>query len=232
MHTDTRRWIFYQLKGLFYITALAMILSFGSNMLRDQPLQLVEKRRLLKAGDDFPFVPLTQGGLLAYQEYLRLPPGKEIVTIADISADLLVIEVLNAFCFPCQTHTLTLNQVYDIIEKTPELKGRIKLIGIAFGNTRAVLKDFIQEYGVPFPVVPDPHLRAEKVIGPEIHTPFSLFIRPDKSGKLGLIVATYDGAIENPQVLVRALIGMLKTPPGEIKPGALFEEGDSTQGQH
>lgn len=224
MKTKTRNWLIYQLKGLILIAGISFILAFSTNLFRSDRSPWIEKRRLLKAGDRFPYVPLTMGGLLQYRDYMSLPADKEILTIADIQADLLVIEVLNTFCFPCQTQILILNKVYEMIEDSPELKGKIKIIGIALGNTKAVLDDFMIDYRLAFPVVPDPNLRAEKVIGPEIHTPFSLFIRRDSSGALSLVAATHDGAFDSPEILLRSIITLLTTETGSVDPDQLFRE--------
>ncbi len=228
MKTQTRSWLIYQFKGLILITGISVILAVSTNSFRTDRMPWVEKRRLLKSGDRFPYVPLTAGGLLQYGDYVGFPKDKEILTIADIQADLLVIEVLNTFCFPCQSQVFILNKVYKMIENSPDLRGRIKIIGIALGNTKAALDDFIVDYGLAFPVVPDPDLRAEKVIGPDIHTPFSLFIRRDASGELGLVAATHDGVFESAEVLFRAMKTLLETQPGTVDLKALFHD---TQGR-
>ena len=115
MKTQTRTWFISQIKGVILITGISLFLAFGANLLRSDRLPWLEKRRILKAGDRFPFVPLTTGGLLQYRDYIGFPTTKEILTIADIQADLLVIEVLNIFFFPCQTQILTLKKTYDTL---------------------------------------------------------------------------------------------------------------------
>jgi peroxiredoxin len=134
----------------------------------------------------------------------------------------LLIEVLNVFCFPCQTHALALSKAYEIIEDRQDLKGKIKIIGVALGNTKEAVDTFMSDYGLAFPVVSDPELLAEKIIGPGIHTPFSLFIRRDTSGKLGLVVETHDAAIEDPNILLNGLVKLLRMEPGSINFEELF----------
>jgi hypothetical protein len=227
MNTDTKTWLIYQLKGLILIGVMSLILSAGTNMFRMDPIPWVEKRRLLKAGDRFPYVPLSAPEVPGLQKYLGIPPGKEVVTIVDVQAELLVIEVLNVFCFPCQSQSLALNKAYQMIEERPDLKDRIKIIGVALGNTKEVSEGFAKDYGLAFPVIPDRELRTEKIIGPGIHTPFSLFVRRDASGKLGLVAGTHEGPIEDPQVLFDGLLTLLKTEPGAVNLDELFRNGSS-----
>lgn len=227
MKTDTRKWLIYQLKGLTLIGVMSLILSVGTNMFRSNPLPWVEKRRLLKAGDRFPYADLSSFEIPAFKDYLGIPPGKGMITIGDIQAELLVIEFLNVFCFPCQTHSLALNKAYKMIEDRPDLKDQIKIIGVALGNTKEVSDRFVKDYGLVFPVIPDRENRSEKIIGPGILTPFSLFIRRDDSGKLGLVAGTHEGPIEDPQILFDGLLTLLKMEHGGINRKELFRNSIS-----
>ncbi len=220
--TNAGAWFIHQLKGLCLITAISLTMAAGTNTIRDDPIPWVEKCRLLKAGDKFPYFPLPSAEIPGFRNYLGLPPDKEIITIEDIQAELLVFEVLNAFCFPCQTQALTLNKVHKIIEGRSDLKGRIKIIGVALGNTKMIVEDFVDDYGLVFPIVSDPEALSEKRLGPGINTPFSLFIRPYASGELKMVAKTYDKAVEDPNVLIDDLTELLKMEPGSVNPNDLF----------
>jgi hypothetical protein len=110
-----------------------------------------------------------------------------------------------------------------MIEESPDLKGKVKILGVALGNTREVVDGFMEDYGLVFPVIPDPSLRTEKIIGPGIHTPFSLFIKRDVSGTLRLVAATHNGAIDDPQTIFDGIVSILKLEPGVIATDNLFE---------
>ncbi len=220
---ETKRWFIHQLNGLILIVIISFLLAIGTNFFRKAPVPWIDKPRLLKAGDNFPYVPLPITKMSGNLNYLGLPQDKEMVTIEDIQADLLVLEVLNVFCFPCQTQTLSLSKVYQMIEERPEFKGRIKILGVALGNTKEVVEGFMNDYGLVFPVIPDPTVRAEKIIGPGIHTPFSLFIKRDTSGKLRLVAATHNGAIDDPLKIFHGLVSIMKMEPGITTTDNLFE---------
>ena len=48
-----------------------------------------------------------------------------------------------------------MNEFYQAIEQRKDLKGNIKIIGIAIGNTPADVQYFKEKYKVPFPLFPD-----------------------------------------------------------------------------
>ena len=93
MKTETRTWLFSQLKGLVLLIAISLTLAVGTNAFRNNPIPWVEKRRLLRAGDRFPYVPISTAAIPEYRSYLGLPQDKEKVTIAEVKAELLVVEV-------------------------------------------------------------------------------------------------------------------------------------------
>ncbi len=209
MNPNTTKWFFHQLTGLLVITALSLILAFGVNAFRSNPFPWIEKRRLLRAGDWVPYVLFSKSIISGHQTYLGLPEEKEMVTLSEIQADLLVIEVLNTFCFPCQTQSLVLNKVYEMIEEKAGIKGRIKILGLALGNTKQNVENFIEDYDLKFPVIPDPEGRSEKIIGPGIYTPFALFIRRDAAGVLREVVGTHSGPVEDPEKMFNVLKTLL-----------------------
>jgi peroxiredoxin len=219
----------HQILGLIVILAMSIFLALSVNMLRSDSLPWVYERKMLKAGDMFPFVPVPAPKDPVRRNYLGLPPDKEMVTIGDVQADLLVLEILNVYCFSCQGQALALNDVYKLIEMRPHLKGRIKILGVALQNTREQVEEFKKEYGVLFPVMPDPEGNAEALIGPGIHTPFSLYIRRNASGSMGLIIGTHEGPVEDRQVLFDGLVTLLMKELGSVNFDELFKQKNKPQ---
>jgi hypothetical protein len=75
------------------------------------------------------------------QTYLGIPKQKNF-SFKDIPGTLFLIDVFGVYCISCQKQVPIFHQVYSWIENDPELKGNVKMIGIAAGNNRKEVKNF------------------------------------------------------------------------------------------
>jgi hypothetical protein len=150
-----------------------------------------QEKPLIKAGDYFPEIPLQTPSNSAERIYLGLPEGKTF-TFKEIKAELVLVEMLSVYCASCQSQAPSYNKLYDLIEKDPKSKGRIKMLGIAVGNGDLEIADFRQRYKIPYPIVPDPQFIIHAATGGS-RTPFSIFVRQDSSAGKGLVADTHLG---------------------------------------
>jgi peroxiredoxin len=213
MTNDSRAWLIQQMKGLIVIGVLSLLLAICVNAFRKDRIPWMDHRRALRAGDALPHLPVYPAEDPVRWRYLGLPPDQKVVPLSDARADLLVMELLNIYCFACQSQALAFNHVFELIEKKPELKGRIKIVGLAVGNTGEEAEDFRKEYGLKFPVIADVDRHAPQLLGPDVLPPFSLYIRRDGAGKLTKVMATQVGVVEDPQILFDHLIELLAMKP-------------------
>jgi len=213
MTNDSRAWLIQQMKGLIVIGVLSLLLAICVNAFRKDRIPWVDHRRALRAGDALPHLLVYPAEDPVRWRYLGLPPDQKVVPLSDARADLLVMELLNIYCFACQSQALAFNHVFELIEKKPELKGRIKIVGFAVGNTGEEAEDFRKEYGLKFPVIADVDRHAPQLLGPDVLPPFSLYIRRDGAGKLTKVMATQVGVVEDPQILFDHLIELLAMKP-------------------
>jgi len=173
-----------------------------------------EKGRVITSGDYFPeySFPMTLTG--SDMEYLGLPQKffglvkGDNFSLKDVKADLIVVEFLNKYCFSCQVQAPVMNQVFSMVQQDPQLKGRVKLIGIGAGNNEREVGSFKEEKKVPFPIVPDPKFLAYEAIGEPGATPFTLFIRKTDSGLL--VARTKVGLTRDPQKVLKEMNDSLK----------------------
>ena len=86
--------------------------------------------------------------------YLGLKGGGRF-SLADIGADVVIIEIFSMYCPHCQKEAPNVNTLYRLIEESPDLKGKVKLIGIGAGNGPFEVKLFRRKYGIRFPLFPD-----------------------------------------------------------------------------
>jgi len=149
---------------------------------------------LIQVGDSFPDLELVSPREKKYRDYLGLP-DKEVFRLNDIKAEVLIVEFLNKYCYHCQQQAYLMNRIYKEIKKDPELKDRVKMLGIGVGNNWIQLIHFRQEKRIPFPLIPDQDFLAFEGIGYPGGTPFTLIAK--KEGGVFVVKDTHLGIIED-----------------------------------
>jgi peroxiredoxin len=139
----------------------------------------------------------------ADKDYLGLTATGSF-TIAQIKAQVVIIEIFSMYCPYCQREAPEVNRLYDMIENTPTLKGRIKLIGIGAGNTPFEVQVFKEKYKVPFPVFSDEKFTLHKAFG-EVRTPFFIGVRINDDGTHRVFYAKL-GGIEGADSFVKLIL--------------------------
>lgn len=171
------------------------------------PSWALKEGKIITAGDYFPefSFPMT---LTRFEvEYLGLPPKffglvkADTFSLKDIKADLILVEFLNKYCFSCQLQAPVMNRVFAMVQKDPELKGKVKFFGIGVGNNPREVESFKAEKQVPFPIVPDQKFLAYEAIGDPGATPFTLLIRKAESGLL--VARTKVGLTKDPEIILK-----------------------------
>ncbi len=116
------------------------------------------------------------------RKYLGVSDKKNNFTISDIKSDVVIVEIFSMYCPHCQRHAPTVNKLYDEIQKDPELKKRIKIVGIGIGNSQYEVDFFRKKYKIQFPLIPDGEFKIYKEIGVK-RTPYFIAVKRDKDGK-------------------------------------------------
>ncbi len=114
-------------------------------------------------------------------KYLGLK-GRGDFEISQVKAELVVIQVLSMYCPHCQREAPLVNELYALIDARPDVKGKIKLLGIGAGNTSFEVDLFRKKYNIPFPVIPDPDLKLHRLLG-EVRTPYFIAVKLTRDGQ-------------------------------------------------
>jgi len=178
-------------------------------------------------GFAIPFPDFTFKHMLSKGEQTYLgTPQKGFFSFREIRGSLFLIEFLNSYCYNCQKQAPIFNEVYALVEKDPKLKGRVKIIGIAAGNSLAEVKHYKKEYKIPYPILPDSEFDAHNAVGSP-RTPFTIWVRRDTQGK-AVVVSTHLGGIESAEKAIEETRAVLQYDLALLTPkrGAIYE-GDA-----
>jgi peroxiredoxin len=131
-------------------------------------------------GEPFPALMLPDPKSAEDRNYLGLS-GTGAFKISQVKGQAVLIEIFSMYCPYCQKDAPGINELFQAIEKDPELKGRIKIIGIGAGNSSYEVGVYKKTYNVPFPLIPDERFALHKALG-ETRTPYFILVRIDQGG--------------------------------------------------
>jgi peroxiredoxin len=139
------------------------------------------------------------------KNYLGLS-GSGLFKIPQIKAKAVIIEIFSMYCPYCQKDAPGINELYRLVENNPEIKNKIKLIGIGAGNSSYEVEVFRKTYSVPFPLFPDKDFTIHKACG-EVRTPYFMVVKINEDGTHQIVHAQlgeYPGAESFLELVLKA----------------------------
>jgi len=137
--------------------------------------------------DVLPTINLTVPKNPDEKGYLGLS-GSKLFKIPQIKAKVVIVEIFSMYCPICQKDAPGINEMYQAIENNPDLKTRMKLIGIGAGNSPYEVEVYKKKYQVPFPLFADGDFTIHKAIG-EVRTPHFIVIKINEGGTHQVILS-------------------------------------------
>lgn len=176
----------------FFITIFLSIPIFGNNTFSVNNIN---------KGNSLSFI-LNNNISKDIQVYLGINKNKSI-TIDDIKASLIIIEVFNTYCTNCSQNIKQLNDVFLYINKNEKLNRQVKIIGIASGNNDNELKEYRKLHNLDFPIFTDYNFKIHKSLG-NPRVPYTLFIekKPNKQNKIFL---THQGNFKSTDEIIKII---------------------------
>lgn len=136
-------------------------------------------------GDLLPALSLPIPKHPGEKAYLGLS-GNGLFKVHQLKAEVVIIEIFNMYCPYCQKEAPLVNELYQAIEENPDLKGKVKIIGIGAGNSPFEVGVFKKTYAIPFPLFADQEFLLHKMFG-EVGTPFFMALKM-KEGRPPLVI--------------------------------------------
>jgi peroxiredoxin len=93
--------------------------------------------------------------------------------------------------------------VYANTKNDPPLKGKVKVVGIAVGNTENEIKQYNKEFKVSYPVLTDYSFAVHRALG-NVRVPFTIFVKRDMRGRC-VVVATHQGVYDSAEEVMKTL---------------------------
>jgi len=118
--------------------------------------------------------------------YLGISPGKDF-TVSQIKADVILVEIFSMYCPICQREAPRVNEMYQMLEKEPSLRGRFKILGVGTGNTPFEVEIFRKKFLVAFPLVSDENYTLERAFSDRLRTPTFVVLKKGKDDSLTLV---------------------------------------------
>jgi len=145
-------------------------------------------------GEGLPGMTLPAPAGPDHRAYLGLA-GEGPFDAAAVRAEVLLIEVFSMYCSYCQKEAPEVNRLYERAGSSPDLRDRLRIIGIGVGNTALEVEVFRKKYAVPFPLFPDPDFTLHRALG-EVRTPFFIVARRAAEGNGWVAVLTREGSMD------------------------------------
>jgi peroxiredoxin len=154
-------------------------------------------------GSVFPEMKLNKPTQPGELKYLGLS-GNGTFSVSDVKVQAVIVQIFSMYCPYCQKDAPNVNRLFGLIENNPDLKGKIKIIGIGAGNSPFEVATFKKKYKVEFPLIPDADFKIHKIIG-EVRTPYFMVLKMNSAKKVEVVYSKL-GAQEDIEAFLNDII--------------------------
>jgi hypothetical protein len=125
-----------------------------------------------RKGGAMPLLRLNAPATQKDCDYLGVAAGQSF-GLADVNADVLVLEIIGVYCPQCHQQRPRINRLYHRVQKETRLAAKVKFLGIAVGASAMEAAYLVRDTRIPYPIITDESFVVHKQLG-EPRTPFNL----------------------------------------------------------
>lgn len=135
--------------------------------------------------------------------YLGVPADKPF-KLSQIGTPYLLVEIFATGCSHCYMHAPQVNKLFELIKNDPQLASKVKVLGLASGDSKDNCLAWKKQCKVPFAMVADPDRKATDKIN-IMGTPTTVLLN-----KNGDVLHAKAGAFESPEAFLKELTALMK----------------------
>jgi thiol-disulfide isomerase/thioredoxin len=177
----------FSLFGIVLLLSLMALPAFG----------YVEKGN--KLGDLQFAAPITPEDA----QYLGVPAGKPF-KLDQVGAPYVLVEIFATGCSHCYAHAPHMNELFNMINKDPQTAEKVKIIGLAQGDSPDNVATWKKQLKVPFALVPDADGKVTEKIN-IMGTPTTILVN-----KKGDVLYAKPGATPDMQAVLKDIKDAMK----------------------
>ena len=166
--------------------------------LSNWPLPALFAQKTPAEGEMFPELKLPVPQKMEQREYLNA--DRDPFALSAVDSEVLIVEIFNFYCPHCQKEAPNVNALYKAISASPEMKSRIKVLGIGAGNSAHEVNAFRDLFRIEYPLIPDGDFTAHKALG-QVPTPYFFVLWKKPAG--WLVVYSRAGSIGDPSAFLQ-----------------------------
>lgn len=143
----------------------------------------------IKEGDEFPSIHLPCPESSEARQYLGIE-DEDSFTIPQVKAKVVIVYFFSSHSNFCRMQVPYVNELYRIVNETPDLQENIKFIGIGLQSGGTEVDEYKEAYRISFPLIPDSDHAIYKICG-KLMTPYFVVFDIREDGSYHVICCVY-----------------------------------------
>jgi thiol-disulfide isomerase/thioredoxin len=138
------------------------------------------------------------------RSYLGIREDAGQFSLPQLRQGILIVEIFNMYCPHCQHYAPKVNELYTVINKRPDTRNRVYMMGIGVGNSPYEVDVFRKKYNVAFPLFDDKGYSAANSLD-GVLTPYFFGISIDGKGNYRVFYSL-NGGFDNAEDFLNNLL--------------------------